>query len=120
MPRRLGRVRHELMQTMAEMRAHLFEAEEEQQLNTADAKTLREYVRQRDFLSEKKRQQLRGLDRMMEASMALGLYDGELDGIPRRPVPALTTAQEAWLRGIEDEAFSLENAVKLYAKGSKE
>lgn len=47
MPRRLGRVRHELMQTMAEMRAHLLEAEEEQQLSTTDAKTLREYGRQR-------------------------------------------------------------------------
>lgn len=48
MPRRLGRVRHELMQTMAEMRAHLLVSEEEQQLSTTDAKTLRELIRQRE------------------------------------------------------------------------
>jgi hypothetical protein len=48
MPRRLGRVRHELMQTMAEMRAHLLVTDEKQQLSTTDAKTLREYVRQRE------------------------------------------------------------------------
>lgn len=42
---------------------------------------------QRDLLSEKKRQQLRGLNQMMQASVELGLYDGELEGIPRRPVP---------------------------------
>jgi hypothetical protein len=32
-----------------------------------------------------------------------------------RPVPVLTAAQEAWLRGIDCEVFSLENAVKLYS-----
>jgi len=36
-----------------------------------------------------------------------------------RPVPVLSPAQEAWLRGIDCEAFSLENAVKLYANRSK-
>jgi hypothetical protein len=37
----------------------------------------------------------------------------------RRPVPVLTATQEAWLRGIDCEAFSLEEAVKLYANREK-
>lgn len=65
----------------------------------------------------------RGLDQMLEASVALGLYDGELEGIPTpskpRPVPVLTKAQEAWLRGITPEAFSLDKAVQMYADGVK-
>ena len=36
--------------------------------------------------------------------------------MPRR-VPTLTAAQEAFLSGIENERFSLENAVKMYANG---
>lgn len=79
----------------------------------ANKKLVREI--ERNLLSEKKRRQIRGLDRMMEESKKLGLYDGELEGVPRRRVPMLTTAQEAWLKGINCEAFSLEHAVKLYA-----
>lgn len=36
-----------------------------------------------------------------------------------RSVSVLSPAQEAWLRGIELEAFSLENAAKLYANREK-
>lgn len=41
--------------------------------------------------------------------------DRELTELELRPVPVLTTAQEAWLTGINSEAFSLKNAVNLYA-----
>lgn len=38
-----------------------------------------------EYKQKMKARQATGLEAMAEASSAMGLYDGELDGIPRRP-----------------------------------
>ncbi|MDR7307960.1 DUF4926 domain-containing protein [Rhodoferax saidenbachensis] len=81
---------------------------------------------QRDLLSKMQRTDFAPLTPAQHAALGKAataqhgaVLDSLLDVVPPRPVPVLTTAQEAWLRGINCEAFSLENAVKLYANRVK-
>jgi hypothetical protein len=80
----------------------------------------------RDFLSKMQRTDFAPLTPAQHAvigraapSQHRAVLDSLLHVGAPRPVPVLTTTQEAWLRGIDCEAFSLEKAVEMYASRSK-
>jgi hypothetical protein len=82
-------------------------SDRELSLSTAELKAMRQMRRQT---------QKQGLAQMYAASRKLGLYDGELDSDPRRPVPVLTNAQEAFLTGISTSGnFKLEKVLQRHA-----